>query len=303
MASIETLRGPGGDFSALTFRRYREFLDDTSEAKLAVGARQDGRPIGLALATWSPELPQARLFSLMVDPDARRQSVGTRLLAACEALAAAKGRERLVAYHSSLLPAAGAFAATLRRSGWSAPDLLELRCLGRASDFAAAIALWPGVGDRLLKGNRLGIASWARQTEADAAEIRRLSAPPDCPPGLAPQYWAAEFQDGESIVLTLEGKVAGWMLACLEPEANGPPTLHIRSAYVRRDLWRSGILAGAYHEITRRHAERFGAAALVYFATTPSYPGMMALVRRRFAPAALRLDEWLVSTKWLARHA
>jgi len=177
-----------------------------------------------------------------------------------------------------------------------------LRCLGRGSDFAAAIATWPGVGD-LLKQGRLGFAPWASRTEADAAEIARLSAPPDCPPGLAPPYWAAELQDGESLVLTLDGGVAGWMLACLEPEPAGPPTLHVQSAYVRRDLWRSGILAVAYHEITRRHARRFGAAGLVRFATAPSYPGMMALVRRRFAPVALRVDEWLVSTKHLAGGA
>jgi len=42
MVSIEPLTGPGTDFSAFTYDRYREFLDGSSETRLAVGARQDG---------------------------------------------------------------------------------------------------------------------------------------------------------------------------------------------------------------------------------------------------------------------
>jgi len=37
-----------------------------------------------------------------------------------------------------------------------------------------------------------------------------------------------------------------------------------------RELWQSGTLTAAYHEITRWRAERFGAAVLVRCATAPS---------------------------------
>ena len=153
----------------------------------------------------------------------------------------------------------------------------------------------------MLTDGRLAITPWANRSTADDAEIRRLSAPPDCPPGLAPERWAGELEDAECLVLCREGQVTGWMLASLDPPQPAVPrTLFVLSAYVRRDLWRSGLLTAAYHHIAHRHAERFGPEALVRFFTVPEYPGMMALTRRRLAPAAVRVDEWLVATKHLA---
>jgi hypothetical protein len=120
---------------------------------------------------------------------------------------------------------------------------------------------------------------------------------------LSPQRWSGQFDESASLVLRLRGEVVGWILARLDPSSDaaapGPPTLFIPAAFIRRELWRSGMLVAAYHAITRNHADRFGSAAPVRFSTHSSFAGMMALTRRRFAPIALWIDEWMESSKSL----
>src|ERR1051325_11261455 len=78
--SIEPLTGSGAALAGLTFPRYRRFVEDDEPARLALGAWCGGQAVGLALVAWTPELPQARLFSVMVVPDMRRRGIGTGLL-------------------------------------------------------------------------------------------------------------------------------------------------------------------------------------------------------------------------------
>lgn len=77
------------------------------------------------------------------------------------------------------------------------------------------------------------------------------------------------------------------------------PTLYCEAAYIQHDLWRTGILAAGYLHGYRAVAEHFGPHTIVRFFTVPRMPGMMALVRRRFAPVSLWVDDWLFSRKVL----
>jgi GNAT superfamily N-acetyltransferase len=303
VVSIEPLSGCAEEFAHLTFPRYRSFLRDPEPGRVVVGARIAAKPIGLALAAWRPDLAGARLFSLMVAPECRRQSIGRALLTACESLVAGTGRKRLDAFYSSLLPAARPFAALLVVCGWHLPQARELRCTLSAGMVVAAIAGWPGATGRLLANKSFTTACWAERTAQDVAKIEELSKPPSCPPGLSPQHWSGWFDEGTSLVLRMRGEAVGWILARLDPptDVGGErlPTLAISAAFIRRDLWRSGMMVAAYHAIARIHANQFGAAARVRFSTTASYAGMMALTRRRLVPIALWTDEWMESSKSL----
>jgi len=302
-AAIEPVSGYADEFAEFTFGRYRPFLSAPEPGQVTVGARVAGKPIGLALAAWRSDLAEARLFSLMVAPAYRRQAIGRSLLAACESLVADAGRARLHAFYSSLLPAAGPFAALLVVRGWNSPQACELRCCVPAGALADAIAGWPGVTGRMLANAGITIACWAERTAQDTAAIEKLSQPSSCPGSLSPQYWSGLFDEGTSLVLRAHGEIVGWILARLDPsggaDAAVPPTLFVPAAFIRRDLWRSGMLVAAYHAISRGHADRFGATAPVRFSTSSSYPGMMALTRRRIAPVALWIDDWMGSSKSL----
>jgi len=297
------LDGASGDFAAFTFPRYREMLDRPGEPRLAVGAWLDGKPAGLALALWEPDSPQVRLLSLMVDADARRRSIGTQLLQRCEELAAATGSPRVATYFSSILPCADAFHATLAAAGWSAPKPLELRCACQAGALGDAIAAWPAMRARLAMEGGVAFKPWGERTPAEEGEVADLAAAEDCPSGLTPSRWHDDMEAEHSLLMLQSGRVVGWILARREPSADpdplAPPTLFVLAAYIRRELWRSGLLVLSYHFIVRQHAERFGDAAEVRFSTSHDYPGMMALTRRRFAPAALWVDEWLYAHKLL----
>ena len=92
----------------------------------------------------------------------------------------------------------------------------------------------------------------------------------------------------------------GWVL--LTPDSQDPlQVLHCQSAYIRHDLWRTGALVGGFLHGYRAVAEHFGPDAVVRFHTVPRLPGMVVLVRRRFAPVSLWVDDWLVSRKRLVQ--
>jgi hypothetical protein len=228
----------------------------------------------------------------------RRRGIGGQLLVRCEMLAARTGRARIATYFSSILPEAAAFMATLATAGWSSPRMMELRYAARCTTFAASIAAWPAMRRRL-SAQDVTFEGWSDRSPVDEREIAALASSAECPPGLAPDQWEREIDDDASFVMRRSSHVVGWILARLDSpsEPGAPPVLFVPCAYIRRDLWRSGLLVLAYHFVACRHAELFGDEAVGRFSTAAQFPGMMALTRRRFAPAALWVDEWLRADK------
>ena len=220
------------------------------------------------------------------------------MLRTCEAALAGAGCQAVVAYHSSRLPAAPAFQATLRSAGWQEPELREVRCAGRCGDLAAAIAAWPGV-ERLLRNPAYSFTLWADVTPADTSAIERLSAEPACSPYLSPKTWAGHIEARVSVAVRRYGELVGWVLLRRAPQ-EAELTLHCECAYIQHNLWRTGALVVGYLHVYRAVANQFGPQAVVRFSTVPRLAGMMALTRRRFAPVALWVDDWLVSRKVLS---
>jgi hypothetical protein len=95
------------------------------------------------------------------------------------------------------------------------------------------------------------------------------------------------------------GALVGWVLTRLEIE----PEAYIccESAYIRHDLWNTGVLVAGYLDAYRGAANHFGPDCIVRFSTGPLMPGLMALTRHRFAPVSLWVDDWLFSQKVLQR--
>jgi len=296
--AIERLWESAEAFAHLTFPRYRSLLAAGHDGIIVFGASQGFRAIGLALASCSDGEKDARLLSLVVDDSEWRRGVGGSLLRACQHALAENRCRAIVAYHSSRLPGAFAFQSTLRSCGWDEAELSEVRSVGRCGALAEAIAKWPGVG-RLLRNSAYSFAPWAELTAADRPAIERLSAEPLCSPYLSPDSWTGLIDSRISIAVRKHGEVVGWVL--LSPDSQDPRRLlHCESAYIRHDLWHTGALVGGFLQGYRAVADHFGPDAVVRFHTVPRLPGMVALVRRRFAPVSLWVDDWLVSRKRLA---
>jgi GNAT superfamily N-acetyltransferase len=110
--------GWDASFEALVARIVADFADDHGEREEAWIAEQDGDRVGCVFCVREDDRT-ARLRILLVDPKARGQRLGTRLVAECVEFARAAGYDRMVLWTNHPLVAARSIylAAGFRLTG------------------------------------------------------------------------------------------------------------------------------------------------------------------------------------------
>ena len=260
----------------MTFPAYRALLDE-AENRVALAAVEGDAVLGLAL--WrvvGKDNQSARLLSLLVDADHRRQGIGAALLkASIEALG--DGVERGFAFWSSSLPGAEAFEALLKSAGWGDKELDQCRVSGTAQsarDWAHRRRM-----DRML--NRAGwvFTAFDQIGNEERAEITQTVQEAGTPKGWAPFDPVTDDQPVVpelSIVMRQHGAVVGWLTTCRA--ANG-------------DIWyyrlhnigagkASGALMPLIVEVNRRHFDLDGPEARWRWTTSSARPDMLAFLAR-----------------------
>ncbi len=302
MEIVPLTRG-ASDFATLTFPRLAPMLDTVAPPWVAAGIRVGGLPAGLALGLVREG--DARLLSVSVARPLRRRGVGSALVTAWEAQAAALGATVSRAGHTGRLPGRRAFEATLARAGWAPTRPMEIWAIGETGPMVAEVGRWPSVAGRVREPNGFTFEPWREPDADDGAAISAGEAEPDFLPSMAPALCAGRVEPACSIAVRRDGALVGWVLG---ERAEGValdgyrdrPAIYYRSAYLSRPLWHTGLLVGAYWHAYARQAEAFGPRSIATFRT--AMPRMMALVRRRFAPISLRIDETFETTKPLFPH-
>ncbi|MBK1837293.1 GNAT family N-acetyltransferase [Azospirillum sp. YIM B02556] len=298
---ISPLAGSAVAFAPLGFPRLAPVLERLSPPWVAVGATIGGLPVGLALGQAGDGV--ARLLSLKVARSLRNRGIGRSLAAEWERTAAKAGATSLRAGFSDKLPQGAALAATLSAAGWTPPRLTQVWTMGEAARMVEAVARWPSVAGRLRDPEGFSFESWRSPDVDDRAAIAALAAEPDHLPLMHPDLRAERIEPACSIAVRRQGVLVGWVLA--ERTDRVPidgyrdrPAIDYRSAYLARHLWHTGVLVGAYWHAYARQVAAFGPTSIAMFGTI--FPRMMALVRRRFAPISLRVDETFEMTREIA---
>jgi hypothetical protein len=121
---------------------------------------------------------------------------------------------------------------------------------------------------------------------------------------MAPATYEANLDPVASVALRREGCLIGWVLA--QPVARPMPgvpdgrhSLYYASAYIDEALAATGSLVGGYYHAFSRQGAAYGMESIACLHTT--MPRMQAMVRRRFGPMALRVDETFESRLVAAR--
>lgn len=295
---LTPLTGAAAAFATLTFPRLGWVLDTLPAPWLAVGARVGGLPAGLALGRIEDGV--AHLLSLTVAGALRRRGIGRRLATAWEMAAAAGGARLLRAGYSERLKERDALVATLGRAGWSAPRPAQVWAIGETAPMVAAVGAWPAVAARLREPGGFAFDPWRGLDETDGQALTALAAEPEFLAHMHPSVRAECIEPACSIAVRRHGALVGWVLG--ERADSVPldgyghrPAVYYRSAYLARSLWHTGVLVGAYWHAYARQTAAFGPDSLALFCT--AFPRMMALVRRRFAPISLRIDETFEMTR------
>ena len=289
---VAPLSGNAAAFATLGFPRLAPVLDHLEQPWVAVGATVGGLPAGLALGQIQED--GARLLSLTVARSLRNRGIGRTLAEGWGRAAAAAGATGLVTAFSDKLPERAALAATLSAAGWTAPRLTHVRAIGEAAPMVEAVGRWPSLTGRLRDPDGFSFDPWRTPDADDRAAIADLAAEPEHLPLMHPDVRAERIEPACSIAVRRRGMLVGWVLA--ERAESVPldgyrdrPAIDYRSAYLARSLWHTGMLVGAYWHAYARQVAAFGPNSIAMFGTM--FPRMMSLVRRRFAPISLRVDE------------
>ena len=274
--------GELSSFEHLAFGAHRTGLSfDVGRGRaLAVGARLDGAPVGLALASLCAE--HASLRSVTVDPLRRRQGIARSLLPAMQAALRRAGAARVEAIFTGGHESAPAIRGLLRAAGWAEPQPHMLQCRAGVSALQA-----PVLRDARPPGPEFEIFRWTALTTAERRSLfASQRASPWIPPDLEPWRHEGNCFPLNSLGLRYRGEVVGWCLT----HVIGPRVCQYTCSFVRSDLGRRSHILPLYAAATRMQQEAMGEAAEAVWAVPIHHAAMAAFVRRRLGPWLSRLD-------------
>jgi len=256
--------------------RYPREGDGRRVQPLAVGARQDETPVGLALGCVplsdgdSPEL-----LSLYLRSEGRSPEASDGLLARFEAAVRDAGFDSLGFVYTSGTREAELLEELLARRGWSSPEtrMVILR-------FALSEVKTTPWYQRYRQRTGFELTPWVEVSEADLAALRASHEESGwIAEDLAPWgFHLNRVEPASSLAIRLEGEIVGWVLNHRMDEQ----TVRFTCSFLRRDLSRRGRIVPAYSESVER-AEAAGFERGLF--TVPKHHrAMVAFVQRWCAP-------------------
>lgn len=253
-------------------------LDRRAIVGLGVVALQGDAPRGAVLGCVPdrhdtlglPNPPE--LLSVYVERAARRQGLGSALVAEFERAVAAAGFAQLETVYMTGTPPIEFLERILAKRGWS-PPVPRMLVLKGTMDQALALPWYRK--HRLPAGFEL--FPWS---QIEAAELAHIKASQErsawIPADLLP--WRHVSLDASSMGIRRAGEVVGWVLN----QRINDETLRFTCSFVREDLARRARILPAYSEALRlAHAAGY---RRVTFTVPLRHPHMAAFARRWCAP-------------------
>lgn len=303
--SVHTLPAALPGHAALTYPRWRHWMQAPAEQtapgprphgtpplKAVCAATPDGTPAGLALLHLPPG-PPARLLSVMVAANRRRQGIGSALLRAAEDCARAAGAPALMAQHNSAATGTAAYEAFMTANGWPQAVLRAMRGFGRAGWARTAGETFARHRAALVRRG-YALTPWSDLTDADMAAVRALVASGAVPDGFDPFLTQDHDAPDLSAVLRRHGAVVGWAKAHWQTAEKTQAFYH--SGWVLPEVARQGWLAVAMIDLSARQADLYGDSSLTGFATDAANLPMQGILLNRFGALAERIDRLMQRT-------
>jgi hypothetical protein len=280
--------GQAAAFRPLTFPALRHLLaleptvrfpeegDRRRITPLAVGAREQAAPVGLALGCLPlGEGDAPELLSFYLRPERRTPEAADGLLARFETAVRDAGFDSLGFVYTSGGADAEALEALLARRGWSPPETRMVSV--RFTLEQAKATPW------FRRYRRRGGFEFVRWAEVSAAELAALRASQEesgwIAEDLAPwKFDQRRLDPASSLAIRLGGEIVGWVLN----HRIDDQTVRFTCSFLRRDLSRRGRIVPAYTESIERAAAAGYERAIL---TVPKHHReMVAFVQRWCAP-------------------
>jgi GNAT superfamily N-acetyltransferase len=232
-ARIELLDLPADPgYQRMTFPYYRSRLESPSPETLALAAREDGEPVGLALTQIDSSRDAATLDSLFVVPEKRERGIAAALIERLEDELRGRGCARIGAAFATSGSSVAALERLAERFAWSPPTPRSLtikvpqrEIIGREE-----------TRHMTELGPPFSIGLWSEVTAEEREQIRRSQQEsPWIPPELDPFRNERGADLRTSLAVRHGTEVVGWLINHeLDPE-----TSRATCAWVREDLQRT----------------------------------------------------------------
>lgn len=252
---------------------------------LAVGIG-DSEPLGLVTAKLAPNGQRASIYSLYVQPWARRRGLASALLSKLEGELQVQGYQELhIAYSGSQSVAVNGL---LRQCGWGPPTLTSYAC---RIDIRANVRMKWLFFDYQLP-DTIEIFPWAEATRAELDQARALAeAPEPVAWGVSPWASPEPFEPMNSLAIRRHGQVLGWIIT----HRPLPDLIRYTAWYVHPEmrLTGAGIAMLARSILLQRdYYLQHGAPTQTLLRFVTNNTLMSQFVQKRLAPFGELEQEW-----------
>lgn len=270
-------------YKSMTFPAYRGLLDTLDEdgSLFAIGAHEEGHPVGLGLLSFEGE--EATLLSLYIVPQMRHKGFGGGLLSALEECAETLRVTFSDRHKDSLEP-------LFAKHGWSTPEqIMKLYYYDPAtvirSEMATPIRL----------SEPYSMQPYARCSAFELKDIEAIHALPSFPKELSickPEVFPVHNET--SFVLKREGRVIGWVVTHMLSKR----LVRYTSLYVRPEYEKKGIGVALMKQAAARHCHTDDLKGMLAVQGIPkSYEAMTRLAEKRLASWAYKEGAMYASSK------
>jgi GNAT superfamily N-acetyltransferase len=282
-------------YAGLTIPAYRALLDTAFDTLVVVGAAYFWQPVGLAIATLTPDNRYAQVVSLVVLPEHRRKGVGTALLAEVEKQLQERGCHQAdFAYLTETDNTAG-IERLLQKQDWRPPQTVAVFFESDVDTYLKSPLYTPQV----ILPDGYEFFAWADLTPADRAAILQRQA--QTPGGwfsdtVSPFIQEERMEPINSIGLRYQGAVVGWMVT----QRMTNSLIDYTNLFVSREHKGQSLSILLVMEATRRQFEYIKANGQEQTATSRSLANSKwTKMLLDFAGGAFKIQEQKVATKML----
>lgn len=269
-------------YARLTYPRFQSALSnlDPGSSFIAIGAHQDGEPLGLALAKFA-SAPTGEilgsLWSLFVIPENRQKGIGTALMQAMEThLAAADCNTLSLEYLDA--PTAPALKQILYKQSWSTPETVGF--IAHCPDVRQTIPLVKRVLKRPLPANH-EVVRWQDLTQNELENLRQSLIDESMDGsigGFDPFLEESTIEPANSVVLCHKDRIIGWMMT----HRLSPDLIRYTTLYVRPEETPLSQGLTLMVQALKYQTEDTTASRVIYNCNPDKTPAMAQWTERRF---------------------
>lgn len=281
------------DYLSFTFPSYQQHLYNlhSQSSTVAIGALDDQKPIGLALAKISLPEKSARVLSVYIAPKYRHQGIGTALLTRLEAELVLRGCQQAQLTYTSGGSSTKAWERVLENCHWLPPEPQQLVC---KCDHQILNAPW--LQKEVFWSSSFTIFPWQEiTTEERILLCKQQETKPWIPSLLVPFHHEYNLETLNSLGLRYRGEVVGWVLT----HRLAPDTIRYTCSYIRPELQKFARILSLYSESIKRHTAKPEIPNAVW--TVPFvFNSMVNFVNKHMSPYMKSIEESRISHKALS---